>query len=117
VPIVITEGELKTLSLWCLATHDSTEPRFLPVGLEGVWCWRGIIGKTIDSQGVRIDVRGVLPDFDRIQWRARSVTIVFDSDGLTNLSVQEAAGALARELRRRGALVRVKFVPARVVAA
>jgi hypothetical protein len=37
LPIVITEGEFKTLALWRLANHDScTQPRFLPLGISGV---------------------------------------------------------------------------------
>src|SRR5262249_31842539 len=43
LPVVITEGEFKTLALWRLAHHalgDAEEkPRFLPVGLSGAWNW------------------------------------------------------------------------------
>lgn len=41
LPICITEGEKKTLALWELAWHGLSDsaptPRFLPVGLAGVW--------------------------------------------------------------------------------
>ena len=34
-PVVVTEGEFKTLALWRLANHESTAPRFLPLGIRG----------------------------------------------------------------------------------
>ena len=46
LPIMITEGEFKTLALWRLANHGSpSHPRFLPLGVSGVYNWRGTIGK------------------------------------------------------------------------
>ncbi len=46
LPIVIAEGEFKTLALWRLANHGSPDkPRFLPLGISGVYNWRGTIGK------------------------------------------------------------------------
>ena len=48
LPIIITEGEFKTLALWRLANHGSpSRPRFLPLGVSGVYNWRGTIGKTV----------------------------------------------------------------------
>jgi len=45
MPLVITEGEFKTLALWRLANHRSPNcPRFLPVGVSGVYNWRGPSG-------------------------------------------------------------------------
>ena len=42
IPIVVTEGEFKTLALWRLADHGSPgRPRLLPLGLSGVYNWRG----------------------------------------------------------------------------
>ena len=38
IPVLITEGEFKALALWRLATHGSpVQPRFLPLGLSGVY--------------------------------------------------------------------------------
>src|SRR5690242_21048768 len=34
LPIVVTEGEFKTLALWRLANHGLQRPRFLPVGIS-----------------------------------------------------------------------------------
>jgi len=51
VPMVITEGEFKTIALWRLAHHESSSrPRFLPLGVSGVYKWRGTIGKTVTAR-------------------------------------------------------------------
>lgn len=105
IPILLTEGQFKTLALWRLSTHGSENPRFLPIGLGGVWNWRGTIGKAIGSNGERCDVKGVIPDFDLLAWAGRQVLIAFDSDLRGNENVQTARTALAVELRRRGARV------------
>src|SRR5262249_10523736 len=49
LPVVITEGQKKTLALFRLSyegTSDSADggPAFVPVGLNGVWGWRGKVG-------------------------------------------------------------------------
>src|SRR5262245_28731589 len=69
LPIIITEGEKKTIALYRLAFHDSSSPRFLPIGLSGVWNWRGVVGKSTDARGERRKVKGVIADFDRIVWK------------------------------------------------
>ncbi len=113
LPIPITEGEKKTLALSRLAWHDAAgdRPRFLPVGLSGVWNWRGTIGKTGDEKGARRDVKGPIPDFDLITWKGRLVYIIFDVDVRTNDKVGAARLALTKELRRRGAIVRWVNLP------
>lgn len=107
--IVITEGEFKTIALWRLAWYDLSEtaisPRFLPIGLPGVWNWRGTIGKTTDAEGTRVDVKGVIADFDRITWDGRRVTILFDADVEENDGIRAARRALTTELQVRGATV------------
>jgi len=109
LPVTITEGEKKNLSLYRLALNASTEkPRWLPVGLSGVWNWRGTIGKTGDERGNRIDEKGTIADFERIAWDGREVYIIFDSNVYTNWSVKEARSQLATELKTRRA--NVKFV-------
>jgi hypothetical protein len=65
--VIVTEGEFKTLALWRLANHEATAPRFLPIGLAGVWNWRGTVGKTTGPNGDRRDVKGVIPDL-RCGW-------------------------------------------------
>jgi P4 family phage/plasmid primase-like protien len=104
-PVIVTEGEFKTLALWRLANHDSTAPRFLPIGLGGVWNWRGTVGKTTGPNGDRRDVKGVIPDLDIVTWESRRVIIAFDADAEKNEQVEVARSLLARELRTRGAEV------------
>lgn len=111
LPIVITEGEKKTMALYRLAFHNQPSPRFLPIGLSGVWNWRGRIGKTTDAQGARRDVKGVIGDLDRIEWRERIVYIIFDANVATDESVKAARRGLAKELTRRKAEVRFVDLP------
>ena len=103
VSIIITEGEKKTLALWRLANYNSSEPGFLPIGLSGVWNWRGKIGMAETANGRRRRVMGPIPDLSRVSWEGRTVLIAFDSDASTNPSIQQARAALAHELRKRGA--------------
>jgi len=109
LPLALTEGEKKALALWGLAWHglgDAAEkPRFLPVAIAGVWNWRGVTGKTTSADGTRVNTKGVISDFSRIQWRGRKVTIAFDANTRSNPQVQVARWELTKELRRRGAQV------------
>ncbi len=111
LPVVLTEGPKKLCALWRLARYDSEKPRFLACAISGVWNWRGVIGKTTDASGVRVDEKGVIPDFGRITWNGRVVVVVFDSDCLTNPSVAAARRGLIAELRRQGARVVVVDLP------
>jgi predicted P-loop ATPase len=106
LPIVITEGEFKTLALWRLANYrGGTSPRFLPVGVSGVYNWRGTIGKTIGPDGNRLDVKGAIPDLDWVAWEGRRVVIAYDADAVTKDLVRIARSVLAAHLRGRGAIV------------
>jgi predicted P-loop ATPase len=106
LPIVLTEGEFKTLALWRLATWEREhEPRLLPIGISGVFNWRGTIGKTNGPDGERIDVKGPIPDLDWITWEGRRVILAFDADVAHKDQVRFARADLARHLRGRGALV------------
>jgi hypothetical protein len=105
LPVVVTEGEFKTIALARAARYDWNEAkaRFLAIGLSGVWNWKGSIGKTTDANGSRVDLKGPIPDLERISWNGRKVTILFDSNATTNTYVTTARRQLARELTRRGA--------------
>ena len=104
--IVITEGEFKTLALWRAAHHGSpSRPRFLPLGVSGVYNWRGTVGKTVGPDGSRLDVKGAIPDLDWVVWTERRVVIAYDADAVTKELVRIARSALAANLRGRGALV------------
>jgi predicted P-loop ATPase len=106
LPLVMTEGEFKTLALWRLANHRSpAQPRFLPIGLSGVYNWRGTIGKTTGPNGGRLDVKGPIPDLEWIAWNGRRVVIAYDADAVTKEMVRIARSELASHLRSRGAIV------------
>jgi hypothetical protein len=101
IPVTITEGEKKALALWRF--YQERGEKRLVIGLPGVWNWRGVVGKATNGNGKRQDVKGVISDFDRIEWRGRDVLIVFDVNALTDETVAAARRELARELQRRGA--------------
>jgi len=83
----------------------------LPVGLSGVWSWKGAVGKELGPNGKRIDVKGVIPDLDRIKWTGRPVDIAFDTNVATNSSVQAARRRLGDELQSRSAQVFYVNIP------
>jgi hypothetical protein len=103
-PIALSEGEKKALALTALA-ETGDRPRWLAIGIPGVWNWRGRIGIETGPDGDRRPVKGPIGDLDRIKWRGRKVTIVFDLNVRNNPQVQAARWELTRELRRRGAVV------------
>jgi hypothetical protein len=109
IPVVITEGPKKTLALHGLACHNlpigETRPRWLTVGVAGVWNFRGTIGKTTGADGERCDEKGVIPDFQRFNWVVRIVTIAFDANVRTNRRVRAARRDLTIELRQLEAQV------------
>ena len=106
LPILITEGEFKTIALWRLAHHGtSTPPRFVPLGVSGVYNWRGTIGKTVGPDGNRLDVKGPIPDLDWVTWAGRRVVIAYDADAVSKEIVRIARSELAAHLRGRGAWV------------
>ena len=106
LPIVITEGEFKTLALWRAANHGAaSQPRFLPVGVSGVFNWRGTIGKTVGPDGSRMDVKGAIPDLDWLVWAGRRVVVAYDADAVSKEFVRIARSVLAAHLRGRGAVV------------
>jgi len=107
--IILTEGPKKCAALWDLAWHGrrdaANKPHFVPVALSGVWNWRGTVGKQNGPHGERQSIKGTIPDFDRIAWRKRAVTILFDLNVHTNESARIARDELATMLRKRGAQV------------
>jgi predicted P-loop ATPase len=103
--VLITEGEFKALALWRLANHECVSPRFLPIAVAGVWNWRGTIGKVTGPNGDRRDVKGVIPDLERIAWKGRRVIVAFDADSEHNAQVRAARWQLTSALVERGASV------------
>jgi hypothetical protein len=109
ITIVFTEGEKKALALYRYFRERGA--RVLVIAVPGVWNWRGTIGKTTDEKGVRRDVKGVIPDFDRIAWSGRKAIIIYDVNVATNESVAAARRELTKELTRRGASVCLLDLP------
>jgi hypothetical protein len=109
LPIVVVEGEKKCLALHRLSVESGE--RFVPIGIAGVWSFRGVVGKEIDATGSRRYVKGIIPDFDRVLWKGRTVNILFDTNVATNTSVKAARTALSKELTRRGAVTRFVNLP------
>jgi hypothetical protein len=107
LPIVITEGEFKTLAL--LARRQpwggASQPFFLPIGVSGVYNCRGTIGKTVGPDGSHMDVKGAIPDLDWMVWAGRRVVVAYDADAVSKELVRIARSALAAHLRGRGAVV------------
>lgn len=89
VPIVITEGEKKAIAA---AKHE-----IICIGVAGVTAWK--------------DRNGVIKDFDYLYLKNRRVFICFDSDASVNPNVKAAELALAKELRRKGAVVEAIRIP------
>ncbi len=77
----------------------------MPVSVGGVYNWRGTIGKTEGANGERRDVKGVVPDFERIVFKGRRVVIAYDADAEKNPKVRAARNQLTAVLIERGATV------------
>jgi uncharacterized protein (DUF927 family) len=109
LPLVITEGEFKTIALWRAAWHaigeSSDRPSYLPIGLSGVYNWRTRAPKTVDAEGHRVDAPGPIVDLLWIAWPGRLVVILFDSDIRIKIDVWVARDRLTAELHGRGAEV------------
>jgi hypothetical protein len=115
IPIVFTEGEKKELALHRVALHNLSDalekPRFIALGLGGVWNFSGIIGKTVNADGTRQNEKGLITDFHLIEWKGREVKILFDANVSTNKSVYIARQNLARKLKELGAEVYLADCP------
>lgn len=106
LPLIITEGEFKTLALARLARWKNAHADcFLPVGIAGVFNWRGVIAKATGPDGQRQNVKGPIADLNWIAWERRKVIIAFDADAGVKEQVRFARAELAQHLRRKGATV------------
>jgi putative DNA primase/helicase len=116
LPIIITEGEKKSLALEALAWHGlgdaADRPRWIPIAIAGVWSWRGKTGRIPGAHGGFDKTVGPINDLELIAWQDRQVTVVFDANVSSNDSVAMARRLLAQELRTRGAHVLLVDLPA-----
>lgn len=111
LPIIICEGAKKCLALSRLSRHQAEQAQFLPIGISGVWNWRGTLGREAGADGTRATIKGPIADLDRIEWKNRKVYILVDHESNTETArkVRKAWRELAKELEGRGATV---FIPA-----
>lgn len=107
---IIVESEKAVLAI-VESEVRTNRPHSLSIATGGCWGWRGVVGKTTSANGARVDQKGPLPDFDRAAWTGRDTVIVFDANTSTNPKVQAARRALAVELQKRGAHVRIAELP------
>src|SRR5262249_11872485 len=109
IEVIIVEGEKKALAL--ARYFAERGEKVLVIALPGVWNFRGKVGIERGPQGERVTVKGVIADIERIAWRGRRVRILFDTNAITNESINAARRELAKELIRRGAFVRLLDLP------
>lgn len=109
IQVACTEGEKKALALQRYFVERGE--RALVVAFSGAWNWRGTVGKSNDETGQRCDVKGPIPDLDRITWEGRTVFVIYDTNVRTNDSVAAARRELAKELKSRGAVVKLVDLP------
>jgi hypothetical protein len=97
------EGVKKALALWGLAFHGLSEtaekPRFIVIGLNGVWNWRTKTGREETADGGWEPVTERLPDFAWVAWVNRPAVILYDSNVQTNPNVRAARKELTKELQ------------------
>jgi hypothetical protein len=109
IPAILCEAEKSALAITAAARDTSRS--VLAIATGGCYGWTGIIGKTTNSDGTRVDQKGPLPDFDRIVWAGRIAILCFDENVSRNAKVQKARADLAHELAQRGAIVRLATLP------
>jgi hypothetical protein len=88
IPLYVTEGEKKALK--------ASQEGLCCIAIPGVWSWKQKKG----NRSVPI------PDLDLVEWKNRSVCLVFDSDLRAKKEVATALYELSRELEKRRANVR-----------
>lgn len=101
-PIVVVEGEKKAI---CGLVHGIN-----CLGIGGVWSWQKKRDRKEDGKAT--STRHLIDGLKDIAWNDREVYIVFDSDIVENVGVQQAERELARALSKQGAKVRAVRLPA-----
>lgn len=92
-PLYVTEGEKKSLK--------AGQEGLCCIAVPGVWSWKQRSG----SNSVPI------PDLDLVEWKYRTVQLVFDSDVREKKEVATALYEMSKELERRRAHVRKIDLP------
>jgi hypothetical protein len=109
MPVFLTEGEKKALSLDRASRESGI--RALIIGLGGVWSWRHSPREQQPDGSLGKGRSRAIVDFNLITWIGRKVYIFFDSDVVANWRVQAAETALAKELAQRHAEVYIVRIP------
>ena len=110
VPAIFVESEKAVLAIRDAAGRANRRHSLL-AATGGCWGFLGVVGKRTNPRGVRVDEKGVLPDFDKVTWTGRDTIIILDSNVATNPKVQAARRRLTAELEQRGAMVRYVDIP------
>lgn len=104
IPAIIVEGEKKAIAL--RRFYFERDEQVLVIGLPGVWNFRA--KANIREDGFFIGRESyVIHDLTKVNWQNRRTKILFDSNALTNPSVNAARWELGRQLVGRGADVRI----------
>ncbi len=110
LPIYFIEGVKKGLAVETWRRRDGR--RGLVISISGCWGWRRKVKGPLPRDGALGTVGSEpIADLDLIEWTAREVFVCLDGDVMTNEKVAVAERALVRELKRRGAVVRVTRIP------
>jgi putative DNA primase/helicase len=111
VPVYIVEGEKKAIAL-ARYFLELRQEKVLIIALAGVWSWRGVIGTIRDSNGHRMhDIKGIIADLHKVEWRARHVRILFDTNATTNDMINNARRALSKWIMQQGGLPALLNLP------
>src|SRR5436309_11336824 len=106
---MLLEAEKSALGLW--EWSGRTGQRIFTIGLGGCYGWTGRIGKIENSNGHRVDERGLLPELR--EWCAnRRVYILYDANAGSNPKGKTARRELGAVLGKIQAGVRVLDMPA-----
>jgi hypothetical protein len=115
IPVVMVEGEKKALALLHILLQllrvSAERVPFIPIGLSGVWSWRGRVGKQVTASGSRTDVKGTIADLQKLAMIGRKITILFDSNVATKIEVQQARRQFSGWFNSQGARVYIATLP------
>jgi len=107
VPVLVTEGEKKTLAA---CAHG-----FVCIGIAGVHTWGAAPKKApvMDAWGVKdhLGVKRLFGPLEQAAQAGRDMFLVFDSDATSNLFVRAAEIDLAKQLTKSGATCYVVRLP------
>ena len=102
--MIMAEDEWKALALYRLS---EAQP-LLSIGLPGAWGWQGVVDESAGPHGEQHVVKGPIADLDRVCWQGRLTYLAFEVNARM---IRAAQKALAEELAKRGAEVRIVDLP------